>query len=296
MHKEKLYMYKQYDQLRRKKIGDTCINFYICDYQFNDTEKIFAYIKEENDSDETIRRIQLRKQDIDNYIFDFPFNKNAMFELQIKICDSQDTVLEESARQTFYYDGLVFDEDDIQSHPQFDLVQHMLRQLGLINGNVEKAIDEYLMTNEMGVRVDNFINLNQARFDRLLYEDEVKVDNFINLNQTRFDTLLHEDEVKLANMQQDINTVISQLSSILDEFLPVEEVKLAETKVILAEEDERVICINTNEIYKNNKEASKETGVNAGSIKKCCNGNSKSAGKDENGNKLIWKYCRDVGE
>ncbi len=60
------------------------------------------------------------------------------------------------------------------------------------------------------------------------------------------------------------------------------------------EEDERVICINTNIEYENNKIASELTGVHSGAIKRCCNGDTKSAGKDEEGNKLVWKYVKDL--
>ena len=58
--------------------------------------------------------------------------------------------------------------------------------------------------------------------------------------------------------------------------------------------DERVICLNTEVIYDDYKHASKETGINMGAIKRCCEGATKSAGKDEEGNKLVWKYIRDV--
>ena len=58
--------------------------------------------------------------------------------------------------------------------------------------------------------------------------------------------------------------------------------------------DERVICLNTEVIYDDYKHASKETGVSMGAIKRCCDGATKSAGKDEEGNKLVWKYVRDV--
>ena len=58
--------------------------------------------------------------------------------------------------------------------------------------------------------------------------------------------------------------------------------------------DERVICLNTEVIYDDYKHASKETGVSMGAIKRCCDGATKSAGKNEEGNKLVWKYVRDV--
>lgn len=73
-----------------------------------------------------------------------------------------------------------------------------------------------------------------------------------------------------------------------------EEEKVVEPIVIKEEIDERVICINYDIIYKDNKEASELTGVNAGAIKRCCEGETKSAGKDEDGKKLVWKYVRDM--
>ena len=60
------------------------------------------------------------------------------------------------------------------------------------------------------------------------------------------------------------------------------------------EEDERIICINTNVIYENNKIAGEQTGISSGAIKRCCNEDTKSAGKDEEGNKLVWKYVKDL--
>ena len=70
--------------------------------------------------------------------------------------------------------------------------------------------------------------------------------------------------------------------------------EVVELKDVVEITDETVVCINTMKFYKDNKEASEETGVNAGSIKRCCNGDAKSAGKDTEGNKLVWKYAKDL--
>lgn len=52
-----------------------------------------------------------------------------------------------------------------------------------------------------------------------------------------------------------------------------------------------VICITTGEIYESLSEASRQTGVDQGSISKCCNSKLKSAGKHpETGEKLVWRY------
>lgn len=65
------------------------------------------------------------------------------------------------------------------------------------------------------------------------------------------------------------------------------------TEILEEITEETVICENDKSIYKDNKEASELTSVNQSSIKRCCNGDVKSAGKDKDGNKLVWKYLND---
>lgn len=52
-----------------------------------------------------------------------------------------------------------------------------------------------------------------------------------------------------------------------------------------------VICLNTKEIYESVNAAKRATG--AEHIEDCCNGTLKTAGKDKDGNALIWKYLKD---
>ena len=52
----------------------------------------------------------------------------------------------------------------------------------------------------------------------------------------------------------------------------------------------QVICINTEIVYPSSHEAERQTGVAQGSIIACCRGKLQSAGKDETGEKLVWKY------
>ena len=51
-----------------------------------------------------------------------------------------------------------------------------------------------------------------------------------------------------------------------------------------------VICITTGKFYGGTREASRMTGIEPSSISRCCRGKLKSAGKDENGNKMVWRY------
>jgi hypothetical protein len=51
----------------------------------------------------------------------------------------------------------------------------------------------------------------------------------------------------------------------------------------------RVKCINTGEIFGHARLAGEKYGIkNYKDINKCCNRKIKSAGKDENGNALMW--------
>lgn len=52
----------------------------------------------------------------------------------------------------------------------------------------------------------------------------------------------------------------------------------------------KVMLINTGETFNTVTEAGRKYGVYYGSIVRCCRGRLKSAGKDKDGNKLIWKY------
>lgn len=55
----------------------------------------------------------------------------------------------------------------------------------------------------------------------------------------------------------------------------------------------KIILLNTMEIFDYIKQAEEKYKVYHQHISKCCRGELKSAGKDENGNKLIWMYYED---
>ena len=55
-----------------------------------------------------------------------------------------------------------------------------------------------------------------------------------------------------------------------------------------------VICLNTKKVYSSINEAYRDTGANH--IEDCCTGKLKSAGKDENGIALIWRFFEDYNE
>lgn len=78
------------------------------------------------------------------------------------------------------------------------------------------------------------------------------------------------------------------------EKLSKEEVnKIKNEEVPNRKKPKAVICITTKKIYENIHEAERQTGIANQTICSCCKGKYKSAGKDENGNKLVWMYLED---
>lgn len=62
------------------------------------------------------------------------------------------------------------------------------------------------------------------------------------------------------------------------------------------EQAKKVICLNTGIIYNSIHEVACETGYDRAGISKCCRGKAKSCGKDEYGDKLVWRFLEDYDE
>lgn len=68
---------------------------------------------------------------------------------------------------------------------------------------------------------------------------------------------------------------------------------ILENQHIAAQSRKRcVICLNTGEVFPSIRDASDKTGICYNSIQNCLAGRSESAGKDNFGNKLKWKYIQ----
>lgn len=74
------------------------------------------------------------------------------------------------------------------------------------------------------------------------------------------------------------------------EYLNTNEYEINEK---IKQADNRVICINTKQIFENTVDASNKTKIDRADISKCCNGKMKGVGRDKNGNKLMWMHYRD---
>ena len=76
----------------------------------------------------------------------------------------------------------------------------------------------------------------------------------------------------------------------LEDYEKLSEEEVNKIKNEVPNRSKAVICITTGKIYESMQEASRQTGVKFQNISRCCYGKCKSAGKDKNGNKLIWKF------
>ena len=94
--------------------------------------------------------------------------------------------------------------------------------------------------------------------------------------------------IELYKKYYSINKVAKELgvsTAIVMKILENEGIERTGTK----KNTKRVLCITTNTVYSSASEASKETGINVGSISKACNNKIKYAGKI-NEQPLYWKY------
>ena len=86
---------------------------------------------------------------------------------------------------------------------------------------------------------------------------------------------------------------IDEVTEVFDEEVVVKEDKLKELEELIKEEEnkpdeeKKVICLDTLDVYENVRDAERKTSAKASAIKRNCNGNSKRAGG------LRWMYYKD---
>ena len=112
--------------------------------------------------------------------------------------------------------------------------------------------------------------------------DEIKTSYEIIEEEKVIEPIMIIEEEKIEEKVEDKDKYA------VEEFVEIDGKKVSKFDL------EPVICLNTGIVYDNNKIAMQETGVNSGAIKRNCRGFTKSAGKDENGKKLVWKFAKDV--
>lgn len=250
----KFYLKKDYDMFRGQIVAQNSIAFKICDYTLAEDEQMFMELKEINDTDEDKVYIQMRKNNVGNnndniYIADILCNKLETYEFRIftKMPDS-DEILEQSAINTFQYQGMIFNEELIENTSQWGVIQRTLHRLENLDENIGDMLVKQMETLDFAKELDNFIELNENKIDYKLSEMQVNVDrmredidNSISNSQTQIDNKIDEMKTQTDNkmieiqaqvdnfindnqnqvddIQADVRTLISQLSTLLDRFI-----------------------------------------------------------------------------
>ena len=90
---------------------------------------------------------------------------------------------------------------------------------------------------------------------------------------------------------------IDEVTEVSDEEVVVEDIaeedkskeleKLLKEEENKSDEEKKVICLDTLDVYENSKDAESKTIAKASAITRCCNGNCKKAGK------MRWMYYKD---
>ena len=108
-------------------------------------------------------------------------------------------------------------------------------------------------------------------------------------------TSLLSDDIEEV-IEETVKTLPEQTDEVIevsDVEVVVEEDKSKELEEILKEEEDKsdeekkVICLDTLDVYENAKDAESKTIAKANAITRCCNGNCKKAGK------MRWMYYKD---
>ena len=252
----KFYLKKDYDMFKNRIIASNTIVFKICDYTLSEGEKIYFALKEHNDVDEDEVYIEMRRKSENEFVADLLCNKQELYEFRIftKMPNS-DVILEQSAINTFKYEGVIFNEEAIENTAQWGVIQttlHRLEDLDVMineyieNSDFAKEVNTFISENkneinnfiaENRTKINNKIDEMQSNVDRMredidnsIAENQIKVDNKIDEMktqtdnkmieiQTQMDDFIAENQAQVDDIQADVKTVISQLSTILDEFI-----------------------------------------------------------------------------
>ena len=252
----KFYLKKDYNQLRNRIIAQNTITFTFCDYTPAEGETVYFAIKEQNDVDEDETYLRMRKKDDNIYVADLLCNKLETYQFRIftKMPNS-DIILEQSAINIFKYEGVIFNEEAIENTAQWGVIQTTLHRLE----DLDVMINEYIENSDFAKEVDSFISENQNEINNFIAENRTKISNKIDemqsnvdrmredidnsisnsqtqINnkigemktqtdnkmteiQTQMDNFIAENQAQVDDIQADVRTVISQLSTILDEFI-----------------------------------------------------------------------------
>ncbi len=157
------------------------------------------------------------------------------------------------------------------------------------NNNVKQVLDNMDLYDFQKKAVMDTIESLPVREVKYDIKEEVVEESLIQSTSLLSDDIEEVIEETVKTPPEPINEVVE----VSDVEVVVEEDKSKELEEILKEEenksdeDKKVICLDTLDVYENAKDAESKTPAKASAITRNCNGNSKRAGG------LCWMYYKD---
>ena len=157
------------------------------------------------------------------------------------------------------------------------------------DNNVKQVLDNMDLYDFQKKAVMDIIESPPVREVEDDIKEEVVEESLIQSTSLLSDDVEEVIEETVKTLPEPINEVVE----VSDVEVVVEEDKSKELEEILKEEEnksdeeKKVICLDTLDVYENAKDAESKTPAKAGAITRNCNGNSKRAGG------LRWMYYKD---
>ena len=157
------------------------------------------------------------------------------------------------------------------------------------NNDVKQILDNMDLYDFQKKAVMDTIESLPVREVKYDIKEEVIEESLIQSTSLLSDDIEEVIEETVKTPPEPINEVIE----VSDEEVVVEEDKSKELEKVLKEEEDKsdeekkVICLDTLDVYENDKDAESKTPAKASAITRNCNGNSKRAGG------LRWMYYKD---
>ena len=157
------------------------------------------------------------------------------------------------------------------------------------NNDVKQILDNMDLYDFQKEAVMNTIESLPVREVKYDIKEEVVEESLIQSTSLLSDDIeeVIEETVKTLPEQTDEVIEVSDIEVVVEEDKSKELEEILKEEENKSDEEKKVICLDTLDVYENSKDAESKTPAKASAITRNCNGNSKRAGG------LRWMYYKD---
>ena len=157
------------------------------------------------------------------------------------------------------------------------------------NNDVKQVLDNMDLYDFQKKAVMDTIESLPVREVKYDIKEEVVEESLIQSTSLLSDDIeeVIEETVKTLPEQTDEVIEVSDVEVVVEEDKSKELEEILKEEEDKSDEEKKVICLDTLDVYENAKDAESKTIAKANAITRCCNGNCKKAGK------MRWMYYKD---